>query len=344
MTSSKLYHVPVTIRLLTTAADLALYDAWVKNHPLGTLWQSLEWKAYQEALGRQVRVYAGIEDEQIVASALVVIDRTAFGLSTWDIAKGPLSDNTHVTDLLNRIEQDAHSSQCLSLSMSPGTPLPSWGRGGREGGGDRQWKQSRRHEHPSTTRILDLTQPEDSILAQMHQKGRYNIRVAERHGVQVRQGTTDDVPAFYKLLKGTAGRDGFGIHPQAHYGRFLTDLKNSFFLLATHERKTVAGLLGVTWNNTGFYYYGASDHGSRALMAPYLLQWEAMKYSKEQGCATYDLLGIAPPDAGLGHPWQGISSFKEKFGGTVVTYPPEQQLILKPLMNTLLHVKRKVLG
>ena len=93
-------------------------------------------------------------------------------------------------------------------------------------------------------------------------------------------------------------------------------------------------------------------------MAPYLLQWEAIKYCKAKGCRTYDFLGIAPlspspPEGegrasqareGEGHPWQGISDFKAKFGGTVLTYPPEQEVTLRPVMKGLLEMKRYFFG
>ena len=78
------------IRLLTSTGDLRKYDAWLRAHPEGSLWQSLQWKQFQEALGRTVRIYAAMEADQIAASALVVMDATSFGLRTWEIPYGPL--------------------------------------------------------------------------------------------------------------------------------------------------------------------------------------------------------------------------------------------------------------
>ncbi len=43
------------------------------------------------------------------------------------------------------------------------------------------------------------------------------------------------------------------------------------------------------------------------------------------------------------HPWAGVSAFKEKFGGTVVIYPAEQQIVLRPLLWKVLQWKRKFL-
>ena len=201
-----------------------------------------------------------------------------------------------------------------------------------------------RHVQPEATRIIDVTQTEEEILAQMHQKGRYNIKVAEKHGVTVERSTNID--AYYALAQATSARDGFGIPSKRQLRAFLETLPGSFCLLAVHNGEPIAGLLGVLQSGTAYYYYGASDHTHRTLMAPYLLQWEAMKLCKAAGCSRYDLLGIAP--AGTpgdeSHPWSGISAFKAKFGGTVVTYPRERQIVLRPFLLALLSLKRRQIG
>mgnify|MGYP001567587965 CR=1 FL=1 len=116
------------IRLLTTDADFTRYEHWVRSHPQGTLWQSCAWKQYQTALRRTVRVYGAWEGTRMVASALVVIDRTSFRLSTWDIPRGPLWDLGLKTQdlgekLLNHVEKDAMKDHCLSIFFSPSIPL-----------------------------------------------------------------------------------------------------------------------------------------------------------------------------------------------------------------------------
>lgn len=329
----------VETRLLTSADDLALWASFIQTCPRSNLWQSPEWKNYQEALGRKTRVYGSLMGKNLVATALVIIDRTIGGLCTWDIAKGPLmkSDEQMVHSLLVHIVEDAETDKAMVLYFSPNThPTESIGHC--------SMRDSDRCEQSPATRIIDLTTTHDELLSQMHQKGRYNIKIAQRDGVTVRPGTPDDIDAFYALLKSTSARDVFTISPKSHYARFLTNLKGSFFLIAEHEKTPVAGFMGVIWNDTGYYYYGASNHAKRALMAPYLLQWEAMKYCKERGAVRYDLLGIAPVGSGPEHAWAGISSFKEKFGGNIIEYPQEQQVMIRPMMWRLLQVKRRMLG
>lgn len=326
------------IRSLSTTEDLHGYDTWIRNHPEGSLWQSLEWKKYQEALGRETRIYALMEGRHIVASALVVIDRTLFGWSTWDIPRGPLWHRELRTEdfghFLKMIVSDANNSHCLSLFISPiTTPPPT----------PYPLRPTSRHEQPAATRIIDLTRTNEEILRQMKPKGRYNITVAEKNGVRVQE--SQDCAAFAHLIKITGHRDNFTVHSARHYEAFLRSIEGSFLLMASSEDgEPVAGLLGVIWGSKAYYYYGASDHAQRALMAPYALQWAAMYRCKAAGCTSYDLLGIAPPDAGPNHPWQGVSTFKEKFGGNVVIYPPEQEIVLRPMAKRLLQWKRSLLG
>jgi lipid II:glycine glycyltransferase (peptidoglycan interpeptide bridge formation enzyme) len=282
---------------------------------------------------------------------LVIIDRTKGGLSTWEIPRGPLwTDNDAMQKLLERIVDDAKKERCIALYLSPPISLTAHSS---------QLTASQRHIHCEATRIIDLTKSEDEILAQMHSKGRYNINVAKRHSITVEEGSVRDMGVFYELLQSTAGRDGFTISPESHYTRFLDSLEGSFILMAKHAHTPIAALIGVVWGNTGIYYYGASSHEDRQLMAPYLLQWEAMKLCKTKGCAEYDLLGIDPERPATSDPasprlrganqqpaspWAGITEFKRKFGGTVTTYPPEQMIVLRPWTTMALRMKRALFG
>lgn len=326
------YTVPIETRLLTSPADLQLYAQWIAAHPQGTLWQSPAWKTYQEALGRQTRVYAACEGETIVAGAMVIVDRTNFGLSAWDIPRGPVwNDGATARTLLDAIVLDAKKGGALSLYLSPIAAIDVPGSA-----------PSPRHEQPEATRIVDLSKDDETILAQMHQKGRYNIKVAQKNGIIIR--LSQEIDVYYGLMKQTGERDGFGIKPLSHYKAFLERLPGTFLLLAYKEETPVAGLLGCVYGTAGIYYYGASSYEHRALMAPYLLQWEAMQHCKKHGCTSYDLLGVAPGGSGADHPWAGISGFKEKFGGALVAYPAERQIVLKPLALRALQMKRTILG
>ncbi len=340
-------HLISVIQLLQTSAELAWYQKFLRTHLYATLWQSLEWKAYQEALGKEVRIYAMCDSsERICASAMVVIDKTIGGLAAGEVTRGPLwNEEKHGEELVHKIVEDAKKERCMELLVSPIQPLPA--------NAQSLFVPSKRHVQPTATRIIDLSLSEEELLKQMHPKGRYNIGIAQKNNVKIRVGDADDIDALYDIFKKTAARDDFTVFPACHYKTFLKSLQGSFVLLAEQENTLIAGLIGVTWHTQSFYYYGASSYEHRQYMAPYALQWEAMKKCKQAGCTTYDLLGVSDERNKMEDarckmekedPWHGITEFKRKFGGSITEYPPEQTLVLRPFMKKLIKWKRKMVG
>ena len=116
---------------------------------------------------------------------------------------------------------------------------------------------------------------------------------------------------------------------------------NAELLLAKHEGKVIAGGIFIYLDEWGIYYYGASDHDYRNLMAPYLVQWSAIQEAKKRGCKYYDFLGISPENS-VNHAWAGVTQFKKKFGGKVANYPKAKELVLRPLWYWLYKVYKKI--
>lgn len=167
---------------------------------------------------------------------------------------------------------------------------------------------------PATRQWIDLRPSEAEILTQMKSKGRYNIRLAERKGVKIVEKTNEEgATIFYNLLVETSDRDDFTIRPKSYFTD-LAKLPHLIILVAEFEGKPIASLVLTTHEGIGLYLYGASSNQSRNLMAPYLIQWEAMKRAKAAGCVVYDLLAIAPSEDEK-HKWAGLRDFKQKFGG-----------------------------
>ena len=105
--------------------------------------------------------------------------------------------------------------------------------------------------------------------------------------------------------------------------------ENAQLFLADYNGEVIAGGIFVYLDRWGIYYYGASVSSFRNVMAPYLIQWEAIKEAKKRGCKHYDFLGIAPEGA-THHPWAGVTDFKKKFGGRVTSYPQAREMVLRP--------------
>ena len=193
----------------------------------------------------------------------------------------------------------------------------------------------------SRTIIIDLSPSLDEILNKMKQKTRYNIRLAEKKGVEVR--FSEDIPGFFKLMSITGERDGFGIHNQDYF-QYAYELFQSThsckLLMAYFENRPIAGLMVYKQGQRAWYLYGASNELQRNRMPTYLLQWKAMVWAKEEGCMEYDLWGI--PDSeedvleanfeemntGL---W-GVYRFKRGFGGQIKRIGTTYDRVYKPLL------------
>jgi len=181
---------------------------------------------------------------------------------------------------------------------------------------DGGWIPSRQQIQFKNTCILDLKKPEEDLLAQMKQKTRYNIRIAQKKGVKVRKGTAEDLDILYELYSSTSTRDGFIIRQKKYYldnWTLFMDSGKAVPLVAEYDNEVIAGLMLYYFNNKSWYLYGMSSEKARDKMPNYLLQWEAIKLSKAFGCTNYDLWG-APDILNPEDPMWGVYRFKEGFG------------------------------
>jgi lipid II:glycine glycyltransferase (peptidoglycan interpeptide bridge formation enzyme) len=195
---------------------------------------------------------------------------------------------------------------------------------------------------PQRTITISLSRDMDDIAASFHQKSRYNVRLAAKKGVSVRVGQNEeDFASFWKLMEETKDRDGFRIHDRKHYHRLFFANKDFIVpLLAEHEGKNIAAGLFCFYGNRGTYLHGATSNCDRQFMAPYLLQWEAMKLAREHGCLIYDFYGIDKQR------WPGVTRFKRGFGGQELEYPGtfEQGICKLPYaVFTILKKVRKII-
>lgn len=166
---------------------------------------------------------------------------------------------------------------------------------------------------PPYTALINLTQSRDDILAAMKPKGRYNIKVARKKWVVVEQVEKHlgNIKVFHELMTETTTRDNFSGNTLEFYKVFLESLENSQLFFAYHEGEVIAAGIFTVSDNVMTYYYGASSSKKRNLMAPYLLQWNAIEHAKERWCSIYDFLWVAG-DKELDSPLKWVTDFKMK--------------------------------
>ncbi len=280
----------------------AAWDAFVASHPNGSLLQTTNWARLKNRFGWSSQRVWLKKDGRYAAGAQVLFRSAALGLvKIGYIPHGPLVDWTNeeeVDVLFNQIDQAVYQHGAGMVKMEPliwqhKMPEAAWAAiCERE-----QAVITDDTIQPPRTIMVDLQPAEEEILAAMKPKTRYNIRLAARKGVTVREGTAEDIPAFNRLLAETGQRDSFGTHADTYY-RDAFQLfvpQQAVLLIAEYEGRPLAASFITALGQTGSYLYGASSNEERNRMPAYAVQWSAMQWAKARGCTQYDLWGI--PDA-----------------------------------------------
>lgn len=322
------------------------WDDFVNAHASGHLLQSWSWGELKAGAGWHPQRFALLERErgQMVAAAQVlcrtlphvplragylayiprgpVIDWTQPGLCASFLAQlgdklrrqGALVLLLEPEQFVRAVDIKSSENSCLSEDFASFVVRPA------------------RPIQPLRTILLDLTPDEETLLARMKEKWRYNVRLASRKGVAVRAASTlDDVRTWYALLQTTGERDQFGIHTLDYYlraWRIFAPRNQGRLLLAEYNGQLLAGIFVGLFAQEGIYLYGASSNEYRNLMPNYLLQWEAIRWAKQQGATRYDFWGIPATDD-ADEAMAGVYRFKSGWGGEVVRYVGCYQRVLR---------------
>jgi lipid II:glycine glycyltransferase (peptidoglycan interpeptide bridge formation enzyme) len=168
----------------------------------------------------------------------------------------------------------------------------------------------------------------------MKAKWRYNIRLAQKKGVQVTEEGEKGLDEFMQLYRETSKRDKIAIHSPSYYRTLfqtvsqirtrvsanspIENLPELSLYIARHEGNAIAGIIVLRYGRMSTYLYGASSDQKRNLMPAYALQWYAIQDAKRKGASSYDLFGIPPEGTDDSHPMAGLYLFKTGFGGEIV--------------------------
>lgn len=198
---------------------------------------------------------------------------------------------------------------------------------------------------PSWTQVLDLTKSEEDLMVGMKSKTRYNIRVAQKHGVIVRELTNDEgFEMFAKLYFATTQRQEYRGHDKAYHQTIFETLKGdtAHILIAFYQGKPLAAYELFLFNDVLYYPYGGSSLEYKEMMASNLLMWEAIRFGKAHGAKVFDMWGSLPPDYDQETPWAGFTRFKEGFGGEFVEFVGSYDLVLNNALYSLYNLADKV--
>jgi len=285
--------------------------------------QSWEWGMFQKKLGRKIWFLAIKNKEQIIGQALIIKYILPFGKSYFYCSRGPVSlflNKEVFQELVKKIKDLGQKEKAIFL----------------------RWDQKNdkfnfkgftkiKDLQPSKTIILNLEKTEAELLKEMHTKTRYNIRLAQKHGVKVFKSNEEKyLNIFLDLLHQTSEREKFRIYPDDYYKKLLTsESKFATLYLAEYQNRILAAHLLIFFNHTATYLHGASSRECREVMAPYLLHWQTIQQAKKENIYFYDFWGIDKKK------WPGITRFKLNFKGQEFCYPGTFELPLSKIWYTL---------
>jgi peptidoglycan pentaglycine glycine transferase (the first glycine) len=317
------------------------WDAFVSGQPTGHLLQSWGWGELKASFGWHPLRLAlwDIEQQRIVAAAQV-LRRTAAHLPLRAghlayIPRGPVCDWSCATYeiLLTELNRYVKRHGALALQMEP--PLEIGERKSAEVATflDASGFHTAQAIQPARTIVLDITPGEESLLAHMKDKWRYNLRLAGRKGVQVRAAqTVEDMRNWYRLLQTTGQRDQFGIHTLDYYLQawsIFVPRRQARLFLAEYDGQLLAGIFVGLLAKQAIYLYGASSNERRNLMPNYLLQWEAIRWARREGATSYDFWGIPETDD-EDEVMAGVYRFKSGWGGRMVSLVGNYEYVYHP--------------
>jgi len=186
---------------------------------------------------------------------------------------------------------------------------------------------------PTWTQTLDLTKSEDDLLKSFHSKTRYNIRLAGKKNVIVKEMSTEEgFKIFSKLYFDTCKRQKyFGHTPKYHQIVWESMKKNiAHILIAFYNDVPLASYELFYFKNTLYYPYGGTSIEYRNLMASNLLMWEAIKLGKKLGAEKFDMWGSLEPNYDQSNDWAGFTRFKEGYATKFTEFVGSYDLVINP--------------
>lgn len=321
------------MQIITNYQDKKIWNSFVASNswPASFL-QSWEWGEFnQKILANEVQRWAIFDKNELRIILMLIKKPIAADKYYYYCPRGLIWQKEYrdkrvalYGNLIKKVKTELKDA--VFLRTCPPTEFKNYMYGFMQRFGFTKPKILIHTKEPGKTLVLDLTQSEEKLLADMHHKTRYNIRLAEKRGIKVKEMNKmtklNDIGILYNLLKQTAKRNKIHIYSKDYYAKlinYFTDNKTDIELklyVADYKNKPLSAAIAIYFGKTATYLHGASSNEYRELMPNHLMQWTIIKDAKAAGMETYDFWGISEKD----RHWKGITRFKKGFGGRTITF------------------------
>lgn len=293
------------------------YDS-MAHHPL----QSWDWGEFKLETGVELIRMGSFEEQQIFRSFQITSHRVPH--LNWSVGYFPKCDRVD-DQVLFAAKTAAEKMNLVFVKLEPNI----WDEAGKESPKLEQARQylldngcvAGRPQFTPYSFILDLKPTEDELFSNLKSKTRYNVRLAEKNGVEVQLDNSDETfEEYIRLWKETTSRQKFYAHDERYQRLMWKHMSQSGIgqlIRAVYQGKTLGVWVLFVFDNVLYYPYGASSREHRDVMANNLLAWEAIRFGKRQGCHTFDMWGALGPDPDKDDPWYGFHRFKAGYGATL---------------------------
>jgi lipid II:glycine glycyltransferase (peptidoglycan interpeptide bridge formation enzyme) len=315
------------------------YDLVIKH-----IVQSWEWANAKEATGRKAFRYGFFENTTIHDGFMLTLHSLPSPLTMYNVAH--LARCTLPTaDMLQSLYAFGQKHNCIYIKIEPNVYGPS--------------SDPQVQEYLKTTRhallnaqgtpmvegkemftkynfLLDITKSDEELFANMHEKTRYNIGLAQRKGVKVvEQNDEESFRTYLKLYFETTKRQGYYGHDTHYHQKIWETLRPNNMariLIAYYENTPLTAWMLLNFHNTLYYPYGGSTTKFRNVMASNLMAWEAIQLGKKMGMQIFDMWGAMGTNPDVNDPWYGFHRFKQGYSPTHVEYLGTFDMIINPQM------------
>ncbi|MFA6807393.1 MAG: peptidoglycan bridge formation glycyltransferase FemA/FemB family protein [Eubacteriales bacterium] len=327
------------------------FNKFIIEHPKGHSMQLWEWGEIKKKTGwKPWRMV--LERNGMVVAAATVLERRMpiIGAPIFYAPRGPVldvSDEVVFDGLLEAVRKLAVKRGAILLKIDPDVSFNVIEL--------KDYLESRKFKlldrgkdfegvQPRYVFRLDIAPDEETLLANMNQKTRYNIRLATKKGVTVRKGNKEDLQAFYEVLRETTERDNFLVRSYSYFEDLYDTLVQAGFaelFVAEYNGQIVSGTLAFITGKKAWYIYGASSNSHRKVMPNYLIQWEMIRWAKANDCTLYDFRGVSG-DISEDNPLYGLYRFKKGFNGEFTQFIGEWDLVYRPIMYSVWKIAEKL--
>ena len=337
------------MRIVTDEKGIKEYKEFLEKHERCNFQQSPEWAKVKSNWKNEI-VLAEDERGKIIGAVSVLIRKIPIFGNIMYSSRGPICDihNLEVMkQLTDGIKELAKKYKAIVYKAEPDVEssdeefrkiVINLGYGIKDDA--KNFREEIQPRYVFRLNIKDKT--EDEIFEGFHSKTRYNVRLAIKKGVEIKEGTREDLKEFHKIMIETGARDGFIIRPLSYFEKMYDELgpEHMKLLMAYHDGKPISGVIPIMYGNKTWYLYGASSNAHRNLMPNYLLQWEMIKMAISRKDDIYDFRGVSGV-VDESHPQYGLYRFKKGFGATFTEFIGEVYIPFKPITYSLYKFSEK---